>query len=204
PDGGQSGGGGARDGTGRRHRRRSRSVPGGIDSGGRTGGFAPARGLGGLPAPGADSGFGARGDSGFPGARGRGSIGRRRPVGPARFIRWPHGPCSRPPAGGAAGCAGAVAMSFGRGSRVGFALVMLALLVLQFYLRPRIWDSRIAPDFLVIALLIIAMGSRPGTGAIAGLIIGLVSDALTPARVGAGMLAYTIVGYVASWGRAVF
>ncbi|HLS48269.1 MAG TPA: rod shape-determining protein MreD [Gemmatimonadales bacterium] len=95
-------------------------------------------------------------------------------------------------------------MSFGRGSRVGFALVMLALLVLQFYLRPRIWDSRIAPDFLVIALLIIAMGSRPGTGAIAGLIIGLVSDALTPARVGAGMLAYTIVGYVASWGRAVF
>ncbi len=95
-------------------------------------------------------------------------------------------------------------MSFGRGNRAGFALVLLILLVLQFYVRPRLWDGRVAPDFLVIALLIIAMGSRPGVGAIAGLILGLVADALTPARVGAGMLAHTVVGYLASWGRAVF
>ncbi|HEX6643416.1 MAG TPA: rod shape-determining protein MreD [Gemmatimonadales bacterium] len=95
-------------------------------------------------------------------------------------------------------------MSFGRGNRAGFALVMLVLIVLQFYLRPRLWDARIAPDFLVIALLVIAMGSRPGVGAIAGLVLGLVADALTPARVGAGMLAHTVVGYLASWGRAVF
>jgi rod shape-determining protein MreD len=95
-------------------------------------------------------------------------------------------------------------MSLGRGNRAGFALVMLVLLVLQFYLRPRLWDARVAPDFLVVALLVIAMGSRPGVGAIAGLILGLVADALTPARVGAGMLAHTIVGYLASWGRAVF
>ena len=95
-------------------------------------------------------------------------------------------------------------MSFGRGNRAGFALVLLILLVLQFYVRPRLWDARVAPDFLVIALLIIAMGSRPGMGAIAGLVLGLVADSLTPARVGAGMLAHTMVGYLASWGRAVF
>jgi rod shape-determining protein MreD len=95
-------------------------------------------------------------------------------------------------------------MSFGRANRAGFALVLLILLVLQFYVRPRLWDGRVAPDFLVIALLIIAMGSRPGVGAIAGLILGLVADSLTPARVGAGMLAHTVVGYLASWGRAVF
>ena len=95
-------------------------------------------------------------------------------------------------------------MSFGRGNRAGFALVLLILLVLQFYVRPRLWDARVAPDFLVIALLIIAMGSRPGMGAIAGLVLGLVADSLTPARVGAGMLAHTVVGYLASWGRAVF
>jgi rod shape-determining protein MreD len=95
-------------------------------------------------------------------------------------------------------------MTFGRGNRAGFALVMLVLLLLQFYLRPRLWDGRVAPDFLVIALLVIAMGSRPGMGAIAGLALGLIADALTPARVGAGMLAHTIVGYLASWGRAVF
>jgi rod shape-determining protein MreD len=95
-------------------------------------------------------------------------------------------------------------MSFGRGNRAGFALVLLILLVLQFYVRPRLWDGRVAPDFLIVALLIIAMGSRPGMGAIAGLVLGLVADSLTPARVGAGMLAHTLVGYLASWGRAVF
>lgn len=95
-------------------------------------------------------------------------------------------------------------MSLGRGNRVGFVIVMLALLVLQFYVRPRLWDARAAPDFLVIALLVVAMGSRPGTGAMAGLALGLVADSLTPARVGAGMLAHTVVGYLASWGRAVF
>lgn len=95
-------------------------------------------------------------------------------------------------------------MSFTRGNRIGFAILMLGLLVLEFYARPRIWDSRSSPDFLMIALLIIAMGSRPGTGAIAGLLVGLVTDSLTPARVGAGMLAHTVVGYLASWGRAVF
>jgi rod shape-determining protein MreD len=95
-------------------------------------------------------------------------------------------------------------VSFGRGNRVGVILMMLALVLLQFYLRPRLWDSRVAPDFLLIALLVIAMGSRPGAGAVAGLLVGLIVDALTPARVGAGMLAHTIVGYLASWGRAVF
>lgn len=95
-------------------------------------------------------------------------------------------------------------MSFGRGNRLGIAIVMLALLMLEFYARPRIWDSRTSPDFLMIGLLIFAMGSRPGTGAIAGFLVGMVTDSLTPARVGAGMLAHTIVGYLAAWGRAVF
>ena len=95
-------------------------------------------------------------------------------------------------------------MSLGRGNRIGIAIVMLALLVLEFYARPRIWESRTSPDFLMIGLLIFAMGSRPGTGAIAGFVIGMVTDSLTPARVGAGMLAHTIVGYLASWARAVF
>ena len=95
-------------------------------------------------------------------------------------------------------------MSFTRGNRIGFAILMLGLLVLEFYARPRVWDSRTSPDFLMIAQMIIAMGSRPGTGAIAGFLVGVMTDSLTPARVGAGMLAHTVVGYLASWGRAVF
>jgi len=40
--------------------------------------------------------------------------------------------------------------------------------------------------------------------ALAGFAVGLIADTLTPARFGAGALAHTLVGYLASWGRAVF
>jgi rod shape-determining protein MreD len=39
---------------------------------------------------------------------------------------------------------------------------------------------------------------------VAGFLVGLTADALTPARFGAGALAHTMVGYLASWARAVF
>jgi rod shape-determining protein MreD len=83
-------------------------------------------------------------------------------------------------------------------------VVMLLLVVLQFYLRPRLWDARISPDFLLIALLLFAMRSSPGVAALAGFAVGVIADTLTPARFGAGALAHTLVGYLASWGRAVF
>ncbi len=95
-------------------------------------------------------------------------------------------------------------MSSNRVSRVQLLLVMLLLVVLQFYLRPRLWDARISPDFLLIALMLFAMRSSPGLAAVAGFAVGLIADTLTPARFGAGALAHTLVGYLASWGRAVF
>ena len=95
-------------------------------------------------------------------------------------------------------------MSSNRVSRVQLLLVMILLVALQFYVRPRLWDARISPDFLLIALMLFAMRSRPGLAALAGFAVGLVADTLTPARFGAGALAHTLVGYLASWGRAVF
>lgn len=95
-------------------------------------------------------------------------------------------------------------MSAGRTRRVRFALVMLLLVGLEFYLRPRLGNARVAPDFLMLALMIFAIRSRPGAAALAGFVIGFASDALTPARFGAAMLANTLVGYAAAWGRAVF
>ncbi len=95
-------------------------------------------------------------------------------------------------------------MSSNRVSRVQLLVVMLLLVVLQFYLRPRLWDARISPDFLLIALMLFAMRSSPGVAALAGFAVGLIADTLTPARFGAGALAHTLVGYLASWGRAVF
>jgi len=95
-------------------------------------------------------------------------------------------------------------MSSNRVSRAQLLLVMLLLVVLQFYVRPRLWDARISPDFLLIALMLFAMRSSPGVAALAGFAVGLIADTLTPARFGAGALAHTLVGYLASWGRAVF
>lgn len=85
--------------------------------------------------------------------------------------------------------------------------VLLLLVLLQFSIRPLLGDPgivRVAPDFLLLALLILANRSRPGHGAIAGFVVGLVTDALSTAAFGAGALAHTVVGYFAAWGKAVF
>ena len=95
-------------------------------------------------------------------------------------------------------------MSVSRANRVQLALVMGLLVLLHFYLRPRLGSARLSPDFLLIALVFFAMRAGPGAGAIAGFVVGLVNDALTPAAFGAGALAHTVVGYLAAWGRAVF
>jgi rod shape-determining protein MreD len=95
-------------------------------------------------------------------------------------------------------------MSSRRVSRGQLLLVLLLLLVLQFYLRPRLWNARVSPDFLLIGLMLFAMRSGAGAGAVAGFLVGLIEDTLTPARFGAATLAHTIVGYLAAWGRAVF
>jgi rod shape-determining protein MreD len=95
-------------------------------------------------------------------------------------------------------------MSRHRVSLAQLLLVMILLVVLQFYLRPRLWNARISPDFLLIALMLYAMRSGAGAGAVAGFLVGLIEDTLTPARFGAGALAHTLVGYFAAWGRAVF
>ncbi|MFL5403738.1 MAG: rod shape-determining protein MreD [Gemmatimonadales bacterium] len=95
-------------------------------------------------------------------------------------------------------------MSPRRVTRVQLAVVLLLLLFLQFYVRPRLWNARVSPDFLLIGLMLFAMRSGAGVGALAGFLVGLIADTLTPARFGAAALAHTLVGYLAAWGRAVF
>jgi rod shape-determining protein MreD len=95
-------------------------------------------------------------------------------------------------------------VSVSRANRIQLVLVMALLVLLHFYLRPRLWSARVSPDFLLIALVFFAMRAGPGAGTIAGFVVGVVNDALTPAAFGAGALAHTVVGYLAAWGRAVF
>jgi rod shape-determining protein MreD len=83
-------------------------------------------------------------------------------------------------------------------------VVLLLLVALHFYVRPRLWGPRVSPDFLLVGLMLFAMRSGPGVSAVAGFMVGLAADSLTPARFGAGALAHTVVAYVASWARAVF
>jgi len=82
-------------------------------------------------------------------------------------------------------------------------MLLVALLALQFYARPRLWDGPSSPDFLVIGLLLLSIRSRPGAAALLGFCVGLVADVLTPAHFGAGMLSHTVVGYLAAQGRAL-
>jgi rod shape-determining protein MreD len=91
-----------------------------------------------------------------------------------------------------------------RANRFQLAVVFLLLVVLHFYVRPRLWGPRSSPDFMFVALMLFAMRSSPGAAALAGFAVGLVADSLTPARFGAAALAHTMVGYVGSWARAVF
>ncbi len=78
------------------------------------------------------------------------------------------------------------------------------LVVLQFSVRNRLGADRVAPDFLLLALLVYTTQARPGAGAAAGFLVGLLGDALTPASFGAGALAHTLVGYLSSRAKAVF
>jgi len=92
-------------------------------------------------------------------------------------------------------------MSIGAALRLmlGFGL----LVVLHFSLRPLLgWRAEL--DFLTVALLVAAVRLRPGAAALVGCLMGLANDSLTPTAFGSGALAMTIVGFTASWLKAVF
>lgn len=91
-----------------------------------------------------------------------------------------------------------------RSDKYRYLLVLAGLVALQFSVRSRLGNEKIAPDFLLLALMIYTIRAQPGKGAVAGLVVGLMRDALSPASFGAGALAHTVVGYLSAWGKAVF
>lgn len=83
------------------------------------------------------------------------------------------------------------------------ALVCLILIVMHYTLRPLLgWRASI--DFLLIALVFGSVRMRPAGAAVFGFILGLAADSLALGAFGAGALAGTIVGFAASWLKAVF
>ena len=84
-----------------------------------------------------------------------------------------------------------------------FYALVIVLIALHFTLRPMLgW--RVNVDFLLLAVLIVAVRARPGVAAICGFALGLMADSLTPAAFGAGAFALTLVGFGASWLKSAF
>jgi rod shape-determining protein MreD len=86
---------------------------------------------------------------------------------------------------------------------VKLAIVLIILVAVHFAVRPRFGPSPLAPDLVLVALLFFAIRSRPGAGAAAGFVVGLLMDAVTPTAFGASAFALTVVGYLSGWLKAV-
>ena len=91
-----------------------------------------------------------------------------------------------------------------KSDRYRYPIILTLLVLLQFTVRSHLGGDRVAPDFLLLALLIYTIRAEPGKSAAAGFLLGLVRDALTPASFGASALAHTLVGFASSWAKAVF
>lgn len=91
-----------------------------------------------------------------------------------------------------------------RTDRYRYPIILTLLVVLHFTVRSHLGDDRVAPDFLLLALMIYTIRAEPGKSAAAGFVIGLLRDAMTPVSFGAGALAHTLVGFFSSWAKAVF
>ena len=87
--------------------------------------------------------------------------------------------------------------------RLKLAAALLILVAAHFVLRPRFAASRFAPDLVLVALLFLAIRTRPAVGAVAGFVVGLLTDAVVPTTFGAGAFALTIIGFAAGWLKAV-
>ncbi len=82
-------------------------------------------------------------------------------------------------------------------------LLFVVLIVLHFTLRP-VLAWRAEADFLVLAVLLGAVRLRPGLAALLGFVVGILCDALVPSAFGAGAFTLAVIGFAASWLKAVF
>jgi rod shape-determining protein MreD len=87
------------------------------------------------------------------------------------------------------------------GSRWRFGLFIAGLVVLHFVLRVGLGLGVLAPDLLVIALLLASRRLRPGSAAGVGFLLGLLEGSANPTVFGAAGLALSVVGYLGSRSR---
>lgn len=91
-------------------------------------------------------------------------------------------------------------------SRVGwgFWAFIVLLVILHFVLRVGLGYDQLAPDLLVVALLLSARQLSAGTAAGVGLGLGILDGALAPFALGGSALALTVIGFAGSRSREFF
>ena len=87
------------------------------------------------------------------------------------------------------------------GTRWRFALFIAGLVVLHFVLRVGLGLGVLAPDLLVVALLLASRRLRPGGAAGLGFLLGVLEGSANPTVFGAASLALSVVGYLGSRSR---
>jgi cell shape-determining protein MreD len=80
----------------------------------------------------------------------------------------------------------------------GFWIFIALLVVLHFVLRIGMGLQQLAPDLLVIAVLIAAREVRAGTAAGIGLLLGILDGSVVPFTLGASALVLTLLGFLGS------
>ncbi len=82
-------------------------------------------------------------------------------------------------------------------------IVCAILIVLHYTLRELLaWRAEI--DFMIVALLLGSVRMRPGAAAVYGFLLGLMLDSQDANSFGAAALGMSVVGFGASWLKAVF
>jgi cell shape-determining protein MreD len=87
------------------------------------------------------------------------------------------------------------------GTRWQFTGLIAVLVVLYFLLRVGLGLGALAPDLLVVALLLAARRMRAGWAAGLGLALGVLDGAVHPLTMGAGAVALAALGYLAARSR---
>jgi len=88
--------------------------------------------------------------------------------------------------------------------RWGLWLFIAFLVVLHFILRLGLGLGHLAPDLLVVALLLAAREMRAGWAAGLGLGLGILDGSMVPFNLGASALALTVIGYLGARTRELF
>jgi cell shape-determining protein MreD len=88
----------------------------------------------------------------------------------------------------------------GRSDR-GIYVVVAVLVILHFVLRIGMGWGELAPDLLVLALLLAARELRAGAAAATGFFLGVLEGAMLPDALGSVALAFVVLGYLGARSR---